>query len=164
MKWIYGICCTALFLSCQKKVETTHAMIQDITESVYASGKVKSKDQYEVFAQVGGVIQQVHVRDGDMVHKGDPLITLINETPKLNVDNARIAATYQSVEANRDKLNEALLNITLAKEKVANDSLLLLRQRNLWANGIGSRNELEQRELAVKNTTSAYEAAKLRYS
>ena len=164
MKLIYGICFTALFLSCNKKEETTHVMIQNITESVYASGKIKSKDQYDVFAQVGGVIQQVHVDDGDMVQKGDSLVTLINETTKLNTDNASIAASFQSVDANRDKLNEALVNINLGKEKVENDSLLLIRQRNLWTNDIGSHNDLKQRELAVKNSISAYETAKLRYS
>lgn len=139
-------------------------MVQNITESVYASGKIKSQDQYEVFAQVAGVIQQVHVEDGDMVHKGDPLVTLINETPRLNTDNARIAASYQSVNANRDKLNEAVVAITLAQEKLANDSLLFVRQNQLWANGIGSHNDLDQRELALKNSTSAYQTAKLRYN
>ena len=110
------------------------------------------------------MIQQVHVQDGDMVHKGDALITLVNETPRLNTENARLAESFQSVEANRDKLNEALVTIRLAKEKSENDSLLLIRQQHLWANGIGSRNELEQRELAVKNSTSTYQTAKLRYS
>jgi len=164
MKWNYCICCILVLCSCNKKEETTQPLVQNITESVYASGKIKSKDQYDVFAQVSGVIQQVHVEDGDMIHKGDPLITLVNEAPRLNTENARIAASYQSVVANRDKLNEALVNINLGKEKLDNDSLLLIRQQHLWANGIGSRNELDQRELAVKNATSAYQTAKLRYS
>lgn len=146
-----------------EKEETTQAIVQNITESVYASGKIKSKDQYDVFAQVSGVVQKVHVKDGDLVHKGDPLVTLINETPRLNTENARIAASYQSVEANRDKLNEALVNIDLARAKLETDSLLLVRQRHLWANGIGSRNELEQRELAVKNASSSYQTTQLRY-
>ena len=44
-----------------------------------------------------------------------------------------------------------------------NDALLQQRQRNLWAQNIGTKNELEQRELAYKNSTSGYEAATLRY-
>ena len=44
------------------------------------------------------------------------------------------------------------------------DSLLVVRQRNIWTNGIGSRNELEQRELALKNSTLAYQTAKLRHN
>ena len=138
-------------------------LVQDITESVYASGKLKSKDQYEVFAPVNGIIRSVHVKDGDLVHKGDVLITLKNEAPKLSTENARIAANYQSLEANRDKLNEALIAINLAKTKLQNDSLLFVRQQHLWANNIGTRNDLEQRELSVKNATAAYETAALRY-
>ena len=164
MKWIYGICCLLLFFSCKKKQETTCGIIQNITESVYSSGKIKSEDQYEVFAQVGGVIQQVHVKDGDIVRKGDPLITLINETQRLNTESARIAANYQSVEVNRDKLNEALVNINLAKAKLEIDSLLLIRQRYLWENNIGTRNQLDQGELAVKNSISALQTAKFRYN
>lgn len=164
MKWFYGACCMILFFSCKEKEETTQAIVQNITESVYASGKIKSRDQYEAFAQVSGVVQKVHVKDGDMVHKGDPLVTLINETPRLNTENARIAANYQSLEANRDKLNEALVNIALARAKLETDSLLLVRQRHLWANDIGSRNELEQRELTVKNASASYQTAQLRYS
>ena len=42
--------------------------------------------------------------------------------------------------------------------------MLLQRQRNLWSQDIGSKNELEQRELAYKNSTTAYEALILRYN
>lgn len=152
-----------VLFACKKKQETTKPVIQPITESVYASGKIKSKDQYEVFAPINGIIKQVHVQEGDHVLKGDALITLINEAPKLNEENARIAANYQTVTANRDKLNEAIENINLAKAKLQSDSSLLLRQQQLWANEIGSRNELEQRELAVKNSRTAYQTAQLRY-
>jgi hypothetical protein len=37
----------------------------------------------------------------------------------------------------------------------------LERQRNLWAQQIGTRNELDQRELNYKNSVTAYDAAKL---
>jgi len=45
----------------KKKKKTTQAIEQNIIESVCASGKMRSKDQYEVFAQVSDIIQQVHV-------------------------------------------------------------------------------------------------------
>ena len=43
------------------------------------------------------------------------------------------------------------------------DSLLLTRQRGLWAQQIGSKVELEQRELAYTTSANNYEAALLRY-
>jgi HlyD family secretion protein len=47
---------------------------------------------------------------------------------------------------------------------MANDSLLMLRQQNLWSQQIGTRVELEQRELAFKNSKTAFEASLLRYN
>lgn len=138
-------------------------MVQTITESVYASGKVKSRNQYEAFSPVAGIIRQVHVTEGSVVRKGDPLVSLVNEASQLNREAASISAQYSSVGANLDKLREAEENIDLAKTKMQNDSLLLDRQQRLWNSGIGSRNELEQRELAVKNSSTNYQTAQLRY-
>lgn len=152
-----------LLFSCRQKHETTTPVVQTITESVYASGKVKSKNQYEAFSPVAGIIRQVHITEGTMVHKGDPLVSLVNETSQLNREAAGISAQYSTVQANLDKLQEAEANIDLAKTKLQNDSLLLDRQARLWNSGIGTRNDLEQRQLAVKNSSTAYQTARLRY-
>ena len=45
-----------------------------------------------------------------------------------------------------------------------NDSILLVRQRGLWAQQIGSKVELEQRELAYTTSLSNYQAAIFRYN
>ena len=47
--------------------------MEKITESVYASGIIKSKNQYQVYAAVSGLIQQILVSEGDVVKKGDML-------------------------------------------------------------------------------------------
>ena len=150
-------------ISCSSgKEETITPLVQNITESVYASGKVKSKDQYEVYASAAGIIQQVHVKEGDAVRKGDALLTLVNDVQQLSEENARLSATYSSVQANLDKIAESEAAIALAKTKMLNDSMLLSRQQSLWANDIGTRNDLEQRELALKNSTTAWQTAILR--
>ena len=81
----------------------------------------------------------------------------------MNAENARLNAQFQAMQANLDKLNEAEANVNLAKTRLQNDSALLQRQRHLWANEIGSRYELEQKELAVKNSGTIYQTAILRY-
>lgn len=153
-----------LLVSCKSEQEKTQPVVQDITESVYASGIVKSEDQYQVYSTVNGLIQQVLVTEGDIVKKNQPIINVINETSELNRQNAQLAAEYADVNVNRDKLNELRINIDLAKSKVQNDSALLERQRSLWAQQIGTRNDLEQRELAYQNSVTAYQAAILRYN
>lgn len=153
-----------MLTSCKEKKETTTATVETITESVYASGTVKSLNQYQVFASANGIISAINVEEGQIVKKGEKLLTLDNDAPRLNVENARIAAEYATTAANRDKLNELKINIDLAREKMQNDSLLLKRQQALWDQEIGSRYELEQRQLAYKNSSSAYRSAIARYN
>lgn len=70
---------TSMF-SCSKKAEKTQPVVEDITESVYASGIVKSKNQYQVFSTVNGLIQEVFVAEGGLVKKGDPILRVLNES------------------------------------------------------------------------------------
>lgn len=155
-----------LFLySCSgKQQDLVSPVVQNITQSVYASGIVKSRNQYEVFSTVNGIIAQQLVTEGDKVHKGDAIVALVNETPTLNTENARLSATYSSLPFNMDKLNEAKVTIDLSLRKMRNDSALFQRRQNLWKEGIGTRNELEQSELAWKSSTAAYQAALLQYN
>lgn len=148
----------------RKKEKVTQPVVQNITESVYASGVVKSKNQYEVYSTVNGIVEEKRAREGDIVRKGDVLLTIVNEAAALSSENARIAATYSSVAYNADRLNELKGNIDLAYEKMKNDSAVFQRQQNLWNEGIGSRIELEQKELAWKNSINNYRAAKLHYN
>lgn len=163
LQLFYGVT-LLLFFSCTKKMEKTNPVIENITQSVYASGIIKSKNQYKVFSAVNGLIAEILVAEGDEVKKGDALIRLTNTAAQLNVENAKITADYNAVNANSERLNELQININLAKAKMEEDDLLKQRQQNLWNQNIGSRNELEQRQLAYKNAATAYEAAKLRYA
>lgn len=149
--------------SCGDKPETTHPQLEVITESVYASGIVKSRNQYQVYASVNGVISNVLVTEGALVKKGDLLMTVRNEPSLLNAENARLAAARASLNANADKLKEAKVAIDLAIAKLRSDSLLFVRQQNLRAQGIGTVVELEQRELAYKNAATNYQLALFKY-
>lgn len=166
MTKIIAVCfftCTIL-LSCKQKQEKINPAEEKITEAVYASGIIKSKNQYQVFSTVNGLLKNVLVTEGAVVNKGDMLFQITNSTANLNAENARITADYTASNANTEKLNELLVSIEQAKIKVDNDKVLLERQQNLWAQQIGTKNELEQRELAYKSSQKTYEAAKLRYA
>lgn len=150
--------------ACHKKPDKTQPVLEKITESVYASGSIKSKNQYEVFATVSGLIQKILVKEGDVVKAGDPLFIVQNETSRLNAENAKLSADYANFNTSGDRLNEAKGAIAPAKSKMLNDSILLLRQRELWAQQIGSKVELEQRELAYSSSLSNYQAVIFRYN
>lgn len=150
------------FYSCKNKQEQAQATVEDISESVYASGTVKSKNQYQVFSTVNGIIQDILVNEGELVSKGTPIIRILNVASKLNAENAQLAANLAN--ANQDKLNELKANIEIAKIKMKNDSVLAARQKILWSQQVGTLVELEQREFVYKNSLTMYEVALLRYN
>jgi HlyD family secretion protein len=152
-----------LLISCKSKVESIKPTIDDISESIYASGIVKSKNQYQAFASANGIVEEVFVSEGDLVKKGTPILSISNETQKLNRDNAKLAADFTDFNSNKEKLNEASLFIEFARNKMLNDSSLFFRQKNLWQQQIGSKVEFEQRELAYQNSRLAYYSAKVKY-
>ncbi len=151
-------------ISCNSTEDKIKPTIETISVSVYASGIVKSRNQYQVYASVNGLVEKIYVSEGDTVSPGTPLLSISNETSKLNTENAKLAANFSNINSNLQKLNELKLAIDLAKLKVKNDSLLLLRQQKLWADNIGSKVELEQRELAFENSLTLYESSLLRYN
>ncbi|MFM8911865.1 MAG: efflux RND transporter periplasmic adaptor subunit [Flammeovirgaceae bacterium] len=153
-----------LALSCKEKAETTTPTVAGITESVYASGRVKSRDQYSAYATVTSIIEETLVQRGDHVKAGQPIARLRNAAAQLASENAKLASRFAEMEQNKEKLNELLINVQLAKEKMTNDSLLMVRQNNLHQQNIGSQVEWEQRTLAFENSAAAYRSALIRYN
>ncbi len=153
-----------IFLSCKKEKENIQVTSSDITESVYASGKVKAIDQYNVYSTVNGVLQNIIVNRGENITKGQTLLEIDNLTSELNTENARIALDL-STENNRkgsDKLEEIELNVNLALEKLQLDSSLYFRQKKLWEQNIGSKLDFEQRQLAYNNSLVNFQTAQKR--
>ncbi len=152
-----------VLLSCQRPLEEIYPTVEPISESVYASGIVKSKNQYQVFSSVNGLIAEVYVSEGDSVEKGSALVRIDNRSANLQADNAKLSAAYADLKSNKDKLYEAQLTVALTYAKRKNDSLLLSRQHNLMARNIGTKVEVEQRELNFQNAKVAHQSAQLRY-
>lgn len=151
-----------LFVGCGKKVEKLLPQREDITQSVYASGTIKSKGQYEVYAKVPGIIEAILVKEGEDVKKGQAIIRLSNAAQSLTYENAKQNAQFNSIQTNKEKIEQAKTELELAKSKMENESSLLSRQEKLWEQEIGTKNELDQRRLNFKNASTLYKAAKLK--
>jgi HlyD family secretion protein len=152
-----------LMAACQGETEHTRPTNEPISESVYASGVVKSKNQYQVYSTVSGLIEEIYITEGDSIKIGNPLMRILNESAKLNAQNARLAADYANLDTNADKLRESKIAIDLAFKKMKSDSLLLVRQEKLWSQNVGTLVELEQRQLAYKTSQTDYQIAYLSY-
>ena len=162
LKSISFIIVIVLFSACGIKKQSISPSEESITYSVYASGIIKSKDQYQVFSKTNGIITEILVREGDKIRKGQAIIRLSDAAQKLNYENAKLNATYSSYAANKEKIQQAQTELEVATLKMENEFSLLERQKQLWAQEIGTKNEIDQRELSYKNAVSAYKASKLR--
>jgi HlyD family secretion protein len=156
-KFIY--CTLFLFVACGTKQEKIKPIVKSISESIYASGTIVSKNQYKAFSTVSGIVDKIYVSEGDSVVVGTPLLFISSKTQQLNKENARLSAAFSDIKANQGKLEEAKLLIDLSKNKMQNDSVLFQRQQKLWAQNIGSKVELEQRELAYQNSKTNFVSA-----
>ncbi len=163
MKILYFITFVVLFsFSCSEKKEYIKPELKSITESVYASGFVKSKSQYEIFSKNVGVLKKIFVKEGDFVNIGDTLFQLENSNSILNTKNAFLNAKNADYQNNKTKLDEIENSINLAEQKLKNDSLLFERQKNLWNKKIGSKYDLELKELNFENSKNTHESLKLK--
>jgi len=80
-------------------------------------GQFAAVEHVEIRAQVGGVLTQIHFKDGDVVHKGDALFT-IDPTPydiKLSQANAQL----ENAAARLDLANQQLARARILKKSDA---------------------------------------------
>lgn len=147
-----------LMFACSEKKESLTIEKQNLTVSIYASANVQSKDQYRVFASVTGIVKQILVEEGDTVQADATIMIVDNANPALNSENAllQLNLARENKSGSSSRLAALQLQIDLAQQKMHEDSVNFNRQQNLWNQGIGSKIELESRELAYNSSRSNY--------
>ncbi len=163
-KIIIGFCSVLLIMSCGKKKEFIKASYKPITISVYASGIIKSGDQYQAYSSDNGILEKIFVSEGDSIAKGTVLFQINNRTSRLNSDNAKLALelSRENSSQHSSKIRDIEMQVTQAKDKLNLDSTLYERQKKLWEQNVGTKVEFEQKELAFKSSKSNYLSVKAR--
>ena len=154
----------AFLHSCRNGEERVRAEITSLTESVYAALVVQPDELYQVHSAISGIIEIIHVAEGDTVIKGSPLIQVRNTNPRLNLENSRLVLdmAQSNYKGRANLLNELRSEIEIAQLKLSNDSLNYVKQKNLWDKNIGTRNTFESRELAYKTSRANLQLLKNR--
>ncbi len=151
--------------SCTNKDEKILPKEEKLIESVYSSVVIQPDSLYQVYAAVGGILEKNLVEEGSIVHKGAPIAQIINNSPKLNSENAKL--NLHLAKENYDGRNTVLQSlreeINAAFLQYRNDSINFSRQRNLWDQNIGSKIELDNRELSFKLSKNKLELLKSNY-
>lgn len=153
-----------ILAACNQSEPSITPTRQNLTEAVYASGVIKSVNQYQVYSNAIGIIKQINVKEGDLVKAGDVLMVLDNETGTLQKENALLSLENNSAAANKLKLEELKQQIEFTHKKYIADSLVFERQKALYKEQIGSKTDLEQKEVAFISARSNYVSAQLRFN
>ncbi|MCK0146614.1 efflux RND transporter periplasmic adaptor subunit [Arenibacter sp. F26102] len=165
MRQFFWINFLFLFISCGSQQETIFPTKKHLTESVYASVTVQPDSLYQAYAPVGGILDLNLLEEGDKVMKGTPIVQIVNNTPKLNSDNARLAlelakANYNGSSAVLSSLEDEIQSATLSFK---NDSMNYFRQKRLWDQNIGSKVQFENRKLAYEISGNNLKQLKNKY-
>lgn len=134
---------TKFFVSTNNKspiqFEVESPAITSIEKKTVATGKVVPEDQVAIVPQISGIIEEVFVKEGDVVKSGDMIakIKVVPNEQALNsaigrVENAKIALKNSEIMYNRNKtlfdkgvisvqdFDNTELNFSQAKQELAN--------------------------------------------
>lgn len=145
---VYIIFITVIFCSCDRKLNDAGQGVAEkppvaveavrigrglLNREVEASGIIAGINEAYVVAETQGIIQSVRFEIGDSVPKGNVLIKVDNQIPKLNLEQARI----------RHEDAQLTLNVT----------------KTLYEKGSASKAEYTRAQSAEASAKAAYESA-----
>ncbi|MFM8433468.1 MAG: efflux RND transporter periplasmic adaptor subunit [Bacteroidota bacterium] len=150
--------------SCNKS-EKASAETKDITQAVYASGKILPLNHYLVIARFPGYIDKIHVKSGDMVHAGEPLVTLRNEANEFAISSASNIEDLarRNADSNGPLLSSIREDLQATRSKYELDSINFVRNSSLLREDAISRVVFDQSKTQLDLSRSAYQRSKSNY-
>lgn len=157
---------SSIIMSCNTREEKMLPVITDITESVYASVTIQPDSLYQVYAAVNGLLDKNLVEEGDLIEKETPLMQVINSSPKLNTENAKLSLqlAQKNYNGNAAILSSIEDEIKAASLKLSNDSINYFRQKNLWDQQIGSKVVYDTKKLAYELSSNSLALLRGKYN
>jgi len=138
-------------------VQTVVVAVQDWPELYEATGTVRARTAATISSKVMGYVEQVHVRVGDQVHAGQPLITLDARDLDSNVRRAEAArAEVQS------SIPEAEQGIAGARANLDLAQTTFNRMQDLASKKSISSQEFDESAARLKSAQANYEMARAR--
>ena len=149
------------FISCTRKEDKAVAGLRDITQAVYASGKIFPIDYYRLNVSIPGYIQEIHVKIGDTVKVGQPLFTMKSEVSNLNVSTAKnnLELAQLNASENSAALTAARQDLAIARDKLELDSTNLSRIQALAEGNATTKTSLDQARTQYQTSLKNYRKA-----
>lgn len=136
-------------ISCGKEEESVKPIVQNLTESVYASVTLQPEEMYEVYASASGIISKIYLREGDTIAKGQILAEVTSDLSKLNKENAQLnmELARKKYKGDANILDRLKDEIEANQDQLSQDSINYVRQKRLMDKGVGASADLESRKL-----------------
>lgn len=165
MKLLCALILSSFLLCCSKKEDKILPSDTTLTESVYSSITVQPDSLYKAYAIVAGILDNNLVDEGTLVSEQQPLMQIINNTPRLNSENAKYALDLakENYNGSATVLNSIEEEISAAKLKYKNDSINYFRQKNLWDKNIGSKAEFDAKRLSYDLASNNLKVLRSKY-
>lgn len=154
--WTLGsfLCLVGWLSSCSSNETKIKPQVKDITQAVYASGKIYPVNYYKVNSQIPGYIETILVEVGDTIEKGQPLFRIKNETSelaeKMAGNNLQLAESFAGKTSPLIRAAEA--EVMAAEARYQLDSLNFQRQGALRKQGVGTELAFDQAKTSFKNS------------
>jgi HlyD family secretion protein len=162
-------------------VQTSKALVKDELQSkVSASGQIRAKEFVDLQAEVTGVIDELLVREGDRVQKGDVLLKIDPIQTRATTDAQQAQYEAQLADARAQQfqimnaesslaqmeanLRSAQADAAQSDNNFARAQSSFNRKQQLNEDGLISRDEYEQAQNDLKLSRSQLEMAKARLS
>lgn len=160
-----AITVTVVAIGCNEKENTTQPQFKKLTAAVYASGTLLPEQEYKVVPQADGYLQEVYVKEGDTVTKGQALFYISNdvrEAQELGAD-AIVQRTMASVDKNAPVFKELQGQIDVAKIKLEQDELQYKRYKKLLEEDAISKSSYEKYYLQYQSSLKNYQNLQQQY-
>ncbi|MDO8990961.1 MAG: efflux RND transporter periplasmic adaptor subunit [Sideroxyarcus sp.] len=107
------------------QVRAVAAAVEAVPVVLDAVGTVEADQSVAVRAEVGGVLQKIHFREGDLVKAGQLLFQIESSVPQAEVDRARANLARDQAAANEARAQARRLESLVAKEYVTQQEYAL---------------------------------------
>ena len=124
--------------------KTAQPFFTSLNTKTVATGKLNPEEEVELKPQIGGIIDEILVEEGDLVRKGD-LIAKIRVVP------------------NEQSLVGASSQINSAKLSYDNSKTLYNRNKLLFEKGVISKQDFENSQLSLNQANESYRQAQNNY-
>lgn len=154
-----------LFVGCDSP-RVIYPQRKNLTETVYASGKIVSGDEIRVTSLSRGTVIKKLVNDGDRVQKGQLIYVINNEAAteryKAALEDYRVG--NENLTPASPLLNDLRLALDNARLQCSNDSQTYFRYKILWAEDIGTQSNLDNVRLKYEASLNQVKIAGQKYA